>query len=56
MHYFYSVQQIGKVEVVDSVCINDDIPTTDIIHLHSDGSYEVYPIDEYYIPSDTCAE
>lgn len=57
MHYFYSVQQIGKVEEVDSICVvEDDIPTSDIIYLHSDGTKEVYPIDEYYNIPDSSAE
>lgn len=57
MHYFYSVQQICKDEEVDSVCIvEDDIPTSDIIYFHSDGTKEVYPIEEYYNIPDSCAE
>lgn len=61
MDYFYSVQNIGKVEEVDSCMIDtclttEDVPISEIIYYRSDADVEVYPTNEYYTPSDTCAE
>lgn len=56
MDYFYSVQHLSDSEEVDSCVVTDDVPISDIIYYRSDGTVEVYPIEEYYNSADSCAE
>ncbi len=57
MHYYHSVQNIGKVEEVDSTVVTDeDVPISNIIYYRSDGNIEVYPIESYYNSLDSVAE
>ena len=57
LHYYHSVQNIGKEEKYDSVVVTEeDIPISDIIYYRSDGNVEVYPIENYYNSLDSCAE
>lgn len=56
MDYFYSVQHLSDSEEVDSCVVTDDVPISDIIYYHSDGTVEGYPIEEYYNSADSCAE
>lgn len=56
MHYYYSVQSIGKNEEVDSCVVTDDVPISDIIYYPSDGNVEVYPVEGYYNTLDSAAE
>lgn len=57
MHYYHSVQNIGKAEEYDSIVVTDgDVPVSDIIYYRSDGNTEVYPIENYYNSLDSAAE
>lgn len=56
MHYYHSVQNIGKEEEADSCVRETDVPTSDIIYYRSHGNVEVYPIENYYNSLDSAAE
>lgn len=57
LHYYHSVQNIGKEEECDTlVTIEEDVPISEIIYYRSDGNLEVYPIENDYNSLDSCAE